>query len=336
MTHQIPAPVLRSPHHLVAAVPFLLGFPARSSVVVVWIQSGAITLTQRVDWPSIEVEPNLSSWAADVVRAASHVQAQAAVLLGYPPEQPVDSAHPLAALGRAIERSDTEVLDLLVVLEDGWQVVHMNGEILTGEACILDPRILAEVSDDFMLSGWSFAASREEVCAEFAPCAGAEVTSDQAFGRLLGEVGTLEPAQRESWRDKAIDQLVHAMAGGCVDPGDIAEFAVSLGDIRVRDCVLWQLAWQLDHQNSFLTLRSLIRGTPEGHRAPAATVTAICAWLMGDGVRASAALDIAIGEDPEYGLAQLVATALANGLPPRMWQETMEQLTYDSCRNGLR
>jgi len=45
MSASVPAPVLRSPHHLLAALPFLLGFPPHASLVLVWVDDGCIALT---------------------------------------------------------------------------------------------------------------------------------------------------------------------------------------------------------------------------------------------------------------------------------------------------
>ncbi|MDO8731064.1 MAG: DUF4192 domain-containing protein [Actinomycetota bacterium] len=339
MKTQIPAPVLRSPHHLLAAVPFLLGFRPQASVVVVWIRSGVIALTQRVDWPVQASHEELATWAEAVVRPARHVCAQGAVILGYPPSHidAVDSqgALPLVWLGKAIKARETEVLDVLLVLEDGWKQVHLESGSVAEEISLFNIQVLAEVSDDFMFSGWSFAASRDDVCAEFEPQPGAALALVEDLEQLAEEIRSLESAELELWRDEVIRLLLNCCESGVVASADRLRLANGLRDIRVRDSVLWHLAHQLDPNTSFLAVRALIRCLPEGQRAPAATVGAICAWLTGDGVRATAALDIAAHEEPEYGLARLVSTALANGLPPRMWQETMEQLTYDSCRNGL-
>ncbi|MDO9485161.1 MAG: DUF4192 domain-containing protein [Actinomycetota bacterium] len=339
MKTQIPAPVLRSPDHLIAAIPFLLGFRPRASVVIVWIDSGTIALTQRVDWPAAGAGASLDSWASSVIHAARHVQAHGAVLLGYPgdPEQAFSTALtlPLSALSRVWTDSDCEVLDAILVLDDCWHCAETDDGTLAWSARAFDLQISAEVSDDFMYSGWSFMASREEVCAEFAdPSRPPEVSvlelEQQAQARTFAQ-----SAELEQWRDEVICRISTSLTTGTMPGAERAEFTVGLRDIRVRDAVLWHLAGELDANTALIALRGLVRGLPEGHRAPAATVAGICAWLTGDGVRASAAIEIALADEPEYGLALLVSTALLNGLPPRTWQSTMEQLSYDACRNGL-
>ncbi|MDP2013054.1 MAG: DUF4192 domain-containing protein [Actinomycetota bacterium] len=339
MNAQIPVPVLRSPEHLMAAIPFLLGFRPRASVVIVWIHSGAIALTQRVDWPELVGEQQIQEWASSVVRAARHVNAQGVVLIGYPEfhhQDQIDlSAVPLAAIGQALTGGGTEVLDAIIVLEDGW--CALDAECAEGPVGVqpFDQLIAAEVSDDFMFSGWSFAADRAEVCAEFVADEGAPRVAVEALDRKASELSEMPAQDLEQWRDDVIPRLLAAFKAGSVLPREYVDLASGLTDIRVRDSVLWHVAKQLDAATSLLGLRVLVRVLPEGRRAPSATVASICAWLAGDGVRASAALDIALQDEPEYGLAQLVATALSNGLPPRTWQETMEHLSYEHCRYGL-
>jgi hypothetical protein len=338
MNTQIPAPVLRSPHHLLAAIPFLLGFRPDASVVVVWIHSGAIALTQRVDWPSQIAGSELDSWSESVVHAARHVNAQGAVLLGYPSRQAqaesAANAQPLLALCRSMAAHHCEVLDAMVVTEDGWQPIDPESGDHAGEVLPFDLQVTAEVSDDFMFSGWSFAESREEVCAEFSGAQQSPAITIDELEQLAVSAQALDGAALEQWRDEVIQRLLQGLeAGMLADFG--SDLAIGLQDIRVRDSVLWHLAHDLDPATGLLALRALVRNLPAGYRAPAATVASICAWLVGDGVRASAALELAIHDAPDYGLAMLVSTALMNGLPPRTWQETMEQLTYEACRHGL-
>ncbi len=340
MKTQMPVPVLRSPHHLMAAIPFLLGFRPQCSIVLVWIDSGSIALTQRVDWPAAGAHDGLKEWATTVVHAARHVSAQAVVLVGYPdgaePAVTTPDGAPVAALAAAVADAQFDVLDAIVVLDDSWCVLEAGDGGRLGPPLAFDLRITAEVSDDFMYSGWSFAADRAEVCAEFAAGDQAAAADRSELEALTAERRALSDSQRESWRDDSVRLVLASCERGALLEASPARLASGLTDIRVRDAVLWHLAHELDPQSSLHALRALVRALPEGSRAPSATMAAICAWLAGDGVRASAALEIAIHDEPDYGLAALVATALANGLPPRMWQETMEHLSYEACRHGLR
>jgi hypothetical protein len=58
------------------------------------------------------------------------------------------------------------------------------------------------------------------------------------------------------------------------------------------------------------------RRAPAPLDAPAATLLAVSAWLRGDGAMANVALDRALSGDPGYHLARLLASALAECVPP--------------------
>ena len=66
--------------------------------------------------------------------------------------------------------------------------------------------------------------------------------------------------------------------------------------------------------------------------APIGTVTALLGWLIGDGVRAMAALERVWAEDPDYSLAELLGRSINAGLPPTSWRDMMGGLTREACR----
>jgi len=60
----------------------------------------------------------------------------------------------------------------------------------------------------------------------------------------------------------------------------------------------------------------------------------VVAWLLGDGARATMAIERARTDDPDYTLAALVEASLAAGLPPGAWRDAMGDLTREECRFG--
>jgi len=336
MSASVPAPVLRSPHHLLAALPFLLGFPPHASLVLVWVDDGCIALTQRVDWPtSAGREPcALDAWAQAVVRAARHVPADSAIVVGVPEDlgDPRSAADPVRAICAQVQQLGLPVREALLSHEDSFWPLDPDFGDLASPAEVVDAQVAAEVAQDFRLSGWDHAASRDEVCAEFDGDADAQARVSRVG---LAAIEHDSPEQHEQWRESAIALLMDFLHLGGRDARTLAACAIGLRDIRVRDCVLWHLAREQQIGTCLQRLRLLVRALPSGQRAPAATAAAICAWLMGDGVRAGAALEIAARDEPDYGLAQLVGAALANGLPPQAWAQTMGELSYQACRHGL-
>jgi hypothetical protein len=106
--------------------------------------------------------------------------------------------------------------------------------------------------------------------------------------------------------------------------------------VRVRDTVLWEIAHSNEHDphRAFEAAAALLRGAPVGVIAPIGTVTALLGWLIGDGVRAMAALDRVWDEDPDYSLAELLGRSINAGLSPISWREMMGGLTREACRGA--
>jgi hypothetical protein len=71
-----------------------------------------------------------------------------------------------------------------------------------------------------------------------------------------------------------------------------------------------ELEWDLD------VWREVVRRARPDLVAPPATLLALAAWRLGDGALAWVAVERALGTDPGYPLAQLIAEALARGLAP--------------------
>lgn len=117
---------------------------------------------------------------------------------------------------------------------------------------------------------------------------------------------------------------------------ELARLAVALGDIRVRDSILWDMA-NFTHDRKALA-KKLTRGLPlleAKHGAPVATAAAICWWLNGNGAMANLCLDRALTDAPDYSLAAMVRVALDHALPPGFWLESINELTRRQCLAGL-
>ncbi|MCX6433850.1 MAG: DUF4192 family protein, partial [Actinobacteria bacterium] len=148
--------------------------------------------------------------------------------------------------------------------------------------------------------------------------------------------------RRQVWRDRSLELVRVALVepprvGRTVEsPSVIARLLLGLADIRVRDTALWDLAHgeQDDLRRALDVLTQALRAAPEGLVAPVATCVAIVAWQLGDGTRASIAVERALQDEPEYSLAALVSASLRAGLPPQAWREAMGGLTREICRYG--
>ena len=326
---------LRSPDALIAALPYLLGFHPTESAVLLWLRRGALLLTQRLDLPPVGGldEPwQRALW--------SHPGADAAdeLVLVVVSETAVDPALLEAVLSEAGSRG-MDVRDAVHLAADRWRSL-----MCTDPGCCplagrpIDDRVLAEVGAEFAALGRAPLPDREAVVASMAP--------DPASIALVREVrrrGRRGPAL-ERWRDAVIADLLSYIAEAA-RPGEareplparqVARLLDGLGDVRVRDTVLWEAGrWQAEELTGALeALLPLLRSAPPGRCAPVATCVALLCWLSGDGARAGVALARAHADSPDYSLAALVSAALQAGLPATAWREAMLGLTREECRHG--
>jgi hypothetical protein len=351
MATDLPAPVLRTKDHVLASLPFLLGFQPQSSAVLMWLREGTLILTQRIDLPQIPIEGNDSSvldeWSAGVVKTACHADSQEVFIAIFPSGQTKSSgldlgptqdcgraegASVVASLCRALVRANKYPCEVWLVIEDDFWDFDFTSSVFSSTRQTVDPQVISEVHDDFLSAGWRYLTNRQEVVDEFEADPQAQSKTSVLISKQETSVKNLE---KEVRRDECISIIVAALNAGAIDEVAQAQIITGLTDIRVRDCVLWQLTHQDRLASCAQTLRIALRAAPTGLRAPLATVTALAFWLEGDGVRASAALKQATLDNADYGLAHLVDIALTNGVSPKMWNESLGKLPYEVCRAGV-
>ncbi len=327
---------LASPAALCAAVPHLLGFVPEHSAVIVWLSGGRIMVTQRIDLPRQGVP--LESWTT---QAWSHVgagQADELVLVICCDD---NDGLPLTRLARAVARrarvAGQGLRDVLLLSGGRWRSLHCRDSSCCPSGGRPIPEDLAcAVAAEFVAEGRVSRGSRGRVVGEFEPdpLLAAEVEATGILGRLR-RPGV---AARERWRDWIIASTLAWLRDpdSPATPARMAHLLRGLQDIRVRDTVLWELSrWGLQARHVALgQLTRVVVAAPGSHVAAPASVAAVAAWLVGDGVRARGALARAEAGDASYSLVTLLGTALAHGLPPEEWLRMMASLSRDACRHG--
>ncbi len=323
---------LRSPSALVAALPYLLGFHPADSAVLVWVSQGRILLTQRMDLPD---KPALLPAWVEVAFGHDGARQADSVVVAMVTDDPPVAAVVDALLVRA-DHAGIEVRDVLHVREDRWRsLLCADPSCCPREGRAVPLSTSDAVAAEFALEGFAPLAARGDVEASF--------DADEEAVRLVTEVPLphVHDRDREAWRDARVSQTLSLLVD---DPGPSSDARVAalvlsgLADIRVRDTVLWELArWPDATLASALgRLVDLVRAAPAGRVAPVAAVTAVVAWLLGDGARAGISLQRALADDAAYSLAGLLAASLQAGLAPGHWRASMAELTRDECRHGAR
>lgn len=172
-------------------------------------------------------------------------------------------------------------------------------------------------------------AGRAEFVADIA-------ADDVAASRIIEALSAVGDAQvvGEDGRDDAIRAVRHLLSAGVPNDLDYARALVALVDVRVRDTVLWDVMHEDPGTWTALAgrLATMVSAAPETHVSAPATLLAILRWQMGDGSRASAAVERALAADSGYTLARLVQQCLVSGMHPAIWREGLQDLSREDCR----
>ena len=345
---RIPELVLAGPDSIVASIPYVIGFTPHDSLVLMWLRDSQVRLTMRLDLPAQDDAPQ--GWV-DAVLAHRGLSDEAIVCIVLSPDAQArdDSgelrcAQLVAVLLARLGAAQCRVRDALLIRDDRWwSYLCEEPECCSPRGTRVDPRTAEDVAARFVLAGVARLPDRQAVIATCAPDPAGQQLMSEGLQRARGtRVEDLHGASRagetlESWRDCCIDSIVRVLLGaGDPSADDEAGALVGLGDVRIRDTVLWEVAHSTAHDShrAFERAASLLRRAPRGEVAPIGTVTAVLAWLIGDGVRAVAALERVREEDPEYSLAELLHRSITAGLPPSSWLAMMRDLPRETCRHG--
>lgn len=326
---------LSDPSELIAAVPHLLGFHPRDSVVLLALHGKNLGLTLRADLVDRAHAAVLAEQLLPPI-ARQRPTGVAVIVVG----------GTITAAGDPPHRALVDALDNALT-GAGLPVVHAAWTTETAGGapwrCYDDPLCAGKVADPTTspLAVASVAAgavtfnSREEM-AELV--AAEDPTALQRRAILLDAADAEHPmsARLVAQRLVRLKKLHRAAATGnlTLSDGIIAEVASALCDHRVRDaCLPWCTgAGAAAAERLWL---ALVRATPAPERAEPAALLALTAYLRGDGALAGVALDVALDACPHHSLSGLLRAALDGGLPPELLRGVAEDAA-DALRRPAR
>jgi hypothetical protein len=332
-----PEPVgvrIRDGGEIAAAVPHLLGFRPRESVVLLGLggDSGRrVGLTVRADIPPAE---HAESLAAVLARSLCTDRPDAAVVVVFsedpderrPGEPDIPHRELVREMVRALAELGVPVGDALLVRDGRWWDYDCPYECCGPGGGRPLPTEVTELEVAAIATGTVVERDRDDLLARIAPPPGRDRGAmAAACARVAVECSAavldsgLEAVAAQSWtaiRDAAARCRPGApVAGGRLTDAEVARVVWGLRDGDVRDRAIG-LALGPEAAAAEQLWTECTRRAPAPLDAAPATLLGISAWLRGDGAMANVALTRALESEPGYGLARLLAEALAACVTP--------------------
>jgi hypothetical protein len=352
-----PPAQLRNPGELLAALPYLIGFHPRDSLLFIAFGGSSgrrIELTQRVDLPRPDDAAAVcGALAANTLRVSPAgvtvvvVGGDRAVAGGVPFGGPP----PLADLAAVAEVTLTA--RGVPVQSRTWAAGTAAG---AAWACYDECGCRGAVPDEgttpfaatAVAAGLVARADRGELEKLVAPTTPGRlrrrarmltraIDSGRDLDALCEALGTAGPDAVPAGTDSSPGRggdagaatghalvenaLADAAAGRlCLDDPRVVALALALSDLEVRDAALARSAGAGADGAEHLWA-ALVRETPDPEAAEPAALLAACALLRGDGALAGIALDRAEQAWPGHRLAGLLRAVWAAGMPPERVRE---------------
>ena len=322
---------LTSPHDLLAAVPFMVGYHPIDSLVTMALRENKVVMAMRIDFPNGD-----ASMVAVSQTIAGHLVregADEAIIVGYLPPGQKD-LDPLAIVRDVISAQNIIVKESIVVRAGRFKSsLCRDLECCPPEGTLLPPLSDSRVTAEQVAAGnplpyldldemkRSIAALPIDKELRKAIKAISEIDYDEDDVKMLQRDGAF-----------AIDQLMTAFNtdGIVLDKALIALVLVRLLDLQVRDYAMG-MSTEATSDVLWDMWRWLLRTAPRGYVAPVATIFAIMSYERGDGALAQRALDRAFEDSQKYQMAKLLRRTFAAGWPPSAFTQMRADLHPKIC-----
>ena len=317
---------LTSPHDLLAAIPFLIGYHPQDSLVLVALKDEAVGMAMRVDMPV-----GVSAEGYDLL--ASHFLrdgADGAFIVAYVGAGAVDPENVLINTSAALVRAGIDIKESLIVSNnrfrsmicsdltccppEGSVIPDLGSSRIAAEHVIAGHPMPFENVDGLVQSIAALPSSFESVWAD-------EV---QAFW-VSSDSEEIQELQRDG-ATAIIDLVGEYREGRGAEDRELAARVIGrLSDIQVRD---FALGSHTDESADYYWVmwRDLLRIAPRGFVAPIACLFAAMAYERGEGALAHKGLDRGLGDDDQYSLAHLLRRVFTAGWPPQSFSAMRTEL----------
>lgn len=322
---------LTSPHDLLAAIPFLIGYHPEDSLVVVSIKDNAVGMAMRIDYPV-----DIPAGAYDLL--ASHLQrdcATGALLVAYVPSGRSDGEKVLADASSALTRIAIATEESLLIQGGRFRSVLCQDQ----SCCPTEGNLIPEIDGsriavEHVVAGRAMPFANLQALTD--SISALPVASETQWSELVKSfhVSATSPELTKAQRDgaTAIIDLAGEFASGRIgqDLELTARVIGRLSDIQVRDFALGSHD-EGSVDTYFQMWRHLMRIAPSGYVAPIASLCAALAYESGDGALAHRALDRALEDVNGYSLALLLRRVFTAGWPPASFAAMRRELHPKVC-----
>ena len=309
---------VRQPDELLAIIPYLVGFHPDESIVAVFIKSGRIVLTARMDLPPESASGEL---AERIDYIAKRHRTHALAIVAY------------SAASLPTHRLLTRLMDRLGKhkLTDVLHVGHGRWWSLTcaEDCCPLSgtPFDLSShpVSAAAVFAGLSTLASRQELAASISGPPEAELPRLQALVNSM--LADLEDLEDHIAAARLTGRLVDSATS---DPGVLDERTCLLLGLLVADMHIRDLAWALisptNAEEHVRLWSGVVARVPPTLAAAPLCLLGMAAWVGGSGALLNCCCERLAHVDSSYSMGRLLCEISAQALPPSLWQQMREEM----------
>lgn len=332
---------LTSPHDLLAAVPFLIGYHPSNSLVLVALKDGTVSMAMRIDYPKIH---NTDSY--DLL--AHHLKldgAESALMIAYIPTDQSEIAQPgdevLGYMAISLLKNSIKICESIEVIGDKWRSVICEDLL----CCPPNGNPLADfdssrVAAEQVMQGRSLPFVDINKLADSIaalPNIGVEFKTQVESYFVSEDADDLNDKQRDGATAVVDLGQLYELGRGNSDPDLVVQVIGRLSDIQVRDYALG--VHNAENIDTYWAMwRELLRIAPVGYVAPIAAIFAAISYESGQGALAHKALDRALLDNPGYSLALLLRRVFSAGWPAAAFIQMRQQLhpkvaaaIFESC-----
>ncbi|MFM1750952.1 MAG: hypothetical protein RL658_1093 [Actinomycetota bacterium] len=317
---------VKTPHDLLAAVPFLIGYHPTDSLVLISVKSDSLEMAMRIDFPKNPPEGSYQLLASHLKRDNS----EGALIVAYEPADSLAGPEVLHNVADAVASLDIPIRELMLVRNNHWRsLLCSDDKCCPPEGNQIEEFVNSRIAAEQVASGkvLPFSDSEGLTHSISATILAKDINwNAQVVGfRVDPDANNLNELQRDGAESILLLADFYSQNGFCKDYDLMARVLGRLSDIQVRD---FALGCHTDQTiNSYWSMwRDLLRIAPPKFVAPVASVFASIAYENGEGALAHRALDRAIEDDPEYSLARLLRRVFSSGWPPSGFAQLRSEL----------